>query len=291
MKTYLLFAKLLVIMVALLLNAVFVQAQESQMKALGSQVKMYIKYDLEHVADSLKKDVPIKRPMYLYIGSEGSYFTPIDMNKSKELGGVPFGMDETDQSDAIVQLFTDFETPSQPFIVAFIGKPFKVFPNPTAPIDWKIGTEEKSIGGYLCHKAVGEFAGRTYEVWYTEEIPYAVGPWKLNGLPGAILEARDTKKEVQFFYAGLDVVKDKLILFEKKSLPELTYEKYKKSLENSKSDRVGSMLANLPPDAKIEFKTQDGRIMSKEEAEMMMKGAKNDLKKFNLNNPAALISK
>jgi len=291
MKTYLFLAKLIFVLVTLILNAAFAQVQENQKKVLGSQVKMYIKYDLEHMADSLKKDVPIKRSMYLYIGAEGSYFTPLEINRSKELGGVPFGMDETDQSDAIVQLFTDFENPSQPFIVAFIGKPFKVYPKSNPAIDWKIGTEEKSIGGYLCHKAVGQFGGRTYEAWFTEEIPYSVGPWKLNGLPGAILEAADTKKEVQFFYAGLDVVKDKLVLFEKKSLPELTYEKYKKSLENSKLDKVGSMLANLPPDAKVEFKTEDGRSISQEEAEMMMKGVKNDVKKFNLNNPADLTSK
>lgn len=61
-------------------------------------------------------------------------------------------------------------------------------------IDWKIQEDTITIGNFKCKKAIGEFRGRTYDVWFTEEIPLPYGPWKLYGLPGLILQAEDTEK-------------------------------------------------------------------------------------------------
>jgi GLPGLI family protein len=61
-------------------------------------------------------------------------------------------------------------------------------------IKWEIKEEMMSIGKFKCKKAIGDFRGRTYIVWFTEEIPLPYGPFKLNGLPGLILEAEDTEK-------------------------------------------------------------------------------------------------
>ncbi|CAM1350854.1 GLPGLI family protein [Tenacibaculum insulae] len=67
-------------------------------------------------------------------------------------------------------------------------------------INWIITEETKKIGSYLCIKATTEFRGRNYSAWYTPEIAVKYGPWKLQGLPGLILEAYDTKKEVYFYF-------------------------------------------------------------------------------------------
>ncbi|WHF52207.1 GLPGLI family protein [Chryseobacterium gotjawalense] len=58
-------------------------------------------------------------------------------------------------------------------------------------INWEIFNENKLILNMLCQKAVGKFRGRTYTVWFTKEIPVSLGPWKIDGLPGLILEAKD----------------------------------------------------------------------------------------------------
>lgn len=50
-------------------------------------------------------------------------------------------------------------------------------------------TEIKS--GYKCHRATAKYLGRKWTVWYTPEIPTSAGPWKLWGLPGLIVDARD----------------------------------------------------------------------------------------------------
>lgn len=61
-------------------------------------------------------------------------------------------------------------------------------------IDWKIKDEMVTIGKFKCKKAIGDFRGRTYIAWFTEEIVLPYGPFKLCGLPGLILEAEDSEK-------------------------------------------------------------------------------------------------
>jgi GLPGLI family protein len=72
------------------------------------------------------------------------------------------------------------------------------YSGPLPTINWKLSNEKKVVSGYSCQKATGDFGGRTFEAWFTTDLPYAFGPWKLNGLPGLILYASDTKKEISF---------------------------------------------------------------------------------------------
>ena len=57
-------------------------------------------------------------------------------------------------------------------------------------MEWTIEEDSTlTLLGYECHKATTTFRGRDWMVWYTEGIPVSLGPWKLNGLPGIILQA------------------------------------------------------------------------------------------------------
>lgn len=81
---------------------------------------------------------------------------------------------------------------------------FRVFVNKTAyisqesipKIEWQLHHDTKIILDKLCKKATTTFRGRTYTVWYTSAVPVSVGPWKLQGLPGAILEIESEDKEI-----------------------------------------------------------------------------------------------
>lgn len=65
-------------------------------------------------------------------------------------------------------------------------------------IKWEIKNEFKKINDLKVQKAIGDFRGRRYEAWFANEIPVKYGPWKLNGLPGLILNVSDDHNVVSF---------------------------------------------------------------------------------------------
>lgn len=76
-----------------------------------------------------------------------------------------------------------------------------------AKIDWELKREKKKIYAYNCQKAIGVFRGRTYEAWFTPEIPLKEGPYKFGGLPGLILEISDTQKHYVYTCIGISYPK------------------------------------------------------------------------------------
>ena len=64
---------------------------------------------------------------------------------------------------------------------------------------WSLTEETDELNGYKTKKAVGENYGRKWTIWYTEEIPYDVGPWLFWGAPGLIVKAEDEDKIFSFY--------------------------------------------------------------------------------------------
>jgi GLPGLI family protein len=75
---------------------------------------------------------------------------------------------------------------------------------PMPAIVWKIGADTSTFGGLHCQKATCHFKGRDYTVWFCPDLPVHIGPWKLNGLPGVIVDAHDAKNEVVFKFDGFE---------------------------------------------------------------------------------------
>lgn len=72
------------------------------------------------------------------------------------------------------------------------------YTEPEPRMDWMLSGQTRTIEGYLCRQAVCRFAGREWSVWFTIEIAVDCGLWKFNGLPGLILEARDSRGHYHF---------------------------------------------------------------------------------------------
>ncbi len=101
--------------------------------------------------------------------------------------------------------------------------------------NWKILTDTKTIQGYTCKKATIDFRGKSYIAWFTDKIVVPFGPWKLQKLPGLILEIQSTDKSVQVKTTKIETTQDAncKIDFDKKQLDKaLTIpELYKKREE------------------------------------------------------------
>jgi len=103
-----------------------------------------------------------------------------------------------------------------------MGKKFLII-DTISPIEWKLESDTKHIGEYMCFKATytkqvpkvnlnfnsnsnidndnaeekePEMTERTITAWYTPQIPVSNGPAKYQGLPGLILEIHDGKLTV-----------------------------------------------------------------------------------------------
>lgn len=102
-------------------------------------------------------------------------------------------------------------------------------------INWEISNETKKIGKFNCIKATANFRGRYYSAWFTLEIPVPYGPWKLDGLPGLILEAYDNDKFVFWYFKNLEYPSNKSedlnILEETKTNLFVKYSDFKKIQE------------------------------------------------------------
>lgn len=63
---------------------------------------------------------------------------------------------------------------------------------------WNILPLSSVVLGEKCQAASTIFRGRNYTAWFTKAIPFSMGPWLFNGLPGLILKVSDDKGQFDF---------------------------------------------------------------------------------------------
>ncbi|PKQ67446.1 MULTISPECIES: GLPGLI family protein [Raineya] len=145
-----------------------------------------------------------------------------------------------------------------------IGKSF-MYEEEYPLFQWQMSDETQTIKGYLCKKATTTFRGRTWEVWYTLDIPTPFGVWKFYGLPGLVVLAKDSKNHYTFELLGLSRLpagyemkthyEGEPIAFSK-----ITHKKYMIELKKYVEDPIGYMsaaLMNAP--VQVELRDNQGK--------------------------------
>lgn len=170
-------------------------------------------YEFTHINDTLQPDKPHKEEMVLYIGQHASLYGTyanerVNQQIKKQMEDPAF--------DGNITITGSRRTTSESYYTRPAERVFKQLSNLAGDrylteedypvIDWQLTDETKSIGGYITQQATGHFKGRDYVVWFTTEVPFEAGPWKLLGLPGLVLEATDSHNEVAFHYAGFETL-------------------------------------------------------------------------------------
>lgn len=113
------------------------------------------------------------------------------------------------------------------------------------PIKWKTEEGEDTICGYACQTATGEYGGRTWIVKYAPEIPVQNGPWKLTGLPGLILDARDAEGTHHFSAIAFRKGSVDITLLNNEGSITTSREKFIQAKNKFEENPIG----NLPPES------------------------------------------
>lgn len=95
-----------------------------------------------------------------------------------------------------------FPSRNKESVITFMNKYF-IYEEEMPKFKWDLVAGDTLILGYKCKKATCTHRGRTWNAWYTFSIPISEGPWKLQGLPGMILYAIDSKNQFSFECIGI----------------------------------------------------------------------------------------
>ncbi len=123
-------------------------------------------------------------------------------------------------------------------------------------IPWKLHDEFKKIDKYKCQKATAPFRGREYTVWFTTEIPISYGPWKLRGLPGLIIEAKDGTNKYEYKIAAIELGVNPVIIEKNLTIPDDVKEiqpmqVYLDAVKNEYENTMSQARASLPKGARL----------------------------------------
>ncbi|MGV3547425.1 MAG: GLPGLI family protein [Pedobacter sp.] len=178
-----------------------------------------VRYTFSHMRDTTQRDNFYTENMLLVVGKNASVFTSYDkINRDMEIrkaleeqiknqAGTPGSINiNRTSSKPVTQVdYFYFANENKFFTKERIITNYLI--EEKAPtINWKISKDTASFSGVKCQKATTYFKGRNWIAWFAPDLAFQSGPWKLNGLPGLIIEAHDEKNEVKFQFAGIDKV-------------------------------------------------------------------------------------
>ena len=175
-------------------------------------------YNFEHIIDTNHRDKPQKETMGLFLGKNASAYVSMDLlaqmaafeksirQQIAEDGGVLKSITVKKSGKVTNEQIFYYPGKNQLFTSKRLVTNYLV-EDPTYTIDWNITQDTMSIEGMTCYKATAKFRGRNWTAWFNPDLPFQAGPWKLHGLPGLIVDARDDRNEVIFAFSGFETVK------------------------------------------------------------------------------------
>jgi len=162
-------------------------------------------YKFSHVKDTAYLNYASTENMILLLGKSSSEYKSYDkmiqdsiLLAQNQLGAKSMSMHGKKTSSSEFFFFNQTKTALESEAILKVY----IFPIDYPDFHWKILPDTLTISGLACQKATGYWKGRIYEAWFCPQLPFNTGPWKLCGLPGLILKAKDSKNQVIFDFAG-----------------------------------------------------------------------------------------
>ncbi|MBA6151748.1 GLPGLI family protein [Gelidibacter maritimus] len=173
-----------------------------------------VHYELAFHIDSLNLDQKDTSNLYLFTNPEFGIFlnqsrvdADVRLEKIRQRLGadvqVKISTNSNKSQDLNKVVFTNHQN-GEVRVLQNLGDIDYIYFEPTKMDAWEISEETKEFMGYSVQKATIDFAGRSYEAWFTMEIPIPNGPYVFHGLPGLIVEIYDTQNHYHFTMLGLE---------------------------------------------------------------------------------------
>lgn len=190
----------------------------------ADQVLARVSYTYTQKADTLKSGKVINHNMLLFVGKDASLYTSYDKirhevaedqkframiaNRAGSNKPVAFVTDANATNWMYRTSYFYFAQENRFFGKEFISLQSYLYEEKVPEIKWQIAKDTASFSGVHCQKAIATFEGKNWTAWFAPSLPFRYGPWKLNGLPGLIIEAYDESKDTWFRFAGITDAKE-----------------------------------------------------------------------------------
>lgn len=188
-------------------------AQKDDRYEVLDEAKLIVTYNLIYRDDSTNLEIGKQEDVVLLIGNEVScfqsylYYREREFCMTREPGtsiDVLFEQGVT-PSDIRYRIYKNYPKGKMSVMerVPFTG--YFEYVEDVPDFGWEITEDTMHIDGYLAQKATCQYGGRTWEAWFTEELPFSDGPYKFCGLPGLILNMIDSKKDYRFYFQFIEM--------------------------------------------------------------------------------------
>ena len=232
-------------------------------------IRFVVQYQTTFVSDTLSPDSRLTETMMLKVGSRSSLYysysrfrmdSLIEADKAagasqdvitehlKQGGGGPINY----------QIYKNYPAGKITTLDQLAASRFRC-EEPLERPEWTLLPDTVTLLSYACRKAICRFRGRDYEAWYTPEIPRSEGPWKLQGLPGLILKASDSRDHYTFICSGIEKSRnEEMILFTGSAYEPVSRKDLQKAHARYAADPLG-YVAETSPGLQVTVTGEDGR--------------------------------
>lgn len=245
-----------------------------------------VTYELTYQPDSTDTEFRKSEEMYLYIGDEISRFSSAgkaigeaaktNMERSNNRANYMRMRRQIPRTAFNYYLYKGIPRGKMTYTGEIIGDKYRYTENKDL-FEWMILNETESILGFQAQKATTSFAGRDYEAWFTEELPFPEGPYKFNGLPGLIVKIADEKEHYVFEIKEILKLKQPIPLtFQEEEFTEITSKELSELQDEFKRDPIGFAKRALPG-FNADYGTKADRDIAKRERKERLKKDNNPI--------------
>lgn len=201
----------------LLLSTISISSASAQLR---DDVLIRVRYTQTNKGDISKNDKARTENMILFVGKNASLYSSYDKIKhevseeqkfrarinNRVSNGRPTAIliDDTDSRWMTNATYLFFSKENKFFTKEVMALQAYLVEENAPKINWKISKDTLSFSGLKCQKATATLEGRNWVAWFAPTMPFQSGPWKLNGLPGLIIEAYDEQAQIKFEFAGIE---------------------------------------------------------------------------------------